>query len=149
MLYREYIVLCKVWHDFASQSVISRFKGTSLPLSLSFFPIFWVWKLNRGNTCIKLGRASINTKQPCLRRGDGWKREDKSTWGLALQPHLGLVYLLYLQTWHQSNCFPQDWIRTDLERRILGEEPRHQRFWLTGPLCSLFWRWTTQLEKSL
>ncbi len=148
MLYRDYIVLCKVWHDFASQSVISRSKGNSLPLSLSFFPTFWVWKLNRGNTCIKLGRASINTKQPCLRRGDGWKREDKSTWGLALQPHLGLVYLLYRLGISQTVSLRTESELTSREES-LEKNHGHQRFWLTGPLCSLFWWWTTQLEKSL
>lgn len=95
------------------------------PLSFTFFSHSRVWKLNRGKYLYKTGTGLYKYKTALSEKGRWMKeREDKSTWGLALQPHLGLVYLLYLQTWHQSNCFPQDWIRTDLQRRILGEEPQ-------------------------
>ncbi len=148
MLYRDYIVLCKVWHDFASQSMISRSKGTSLPLSLSFFPIFWIWKLNRGNTCIKLGRASIIQNSPVWEgEMDERERTKYLGFGPATSPWLSLLTLF--TDLASVKLFPsglnQNWPR----EKILGEEPRHQRFWLTGPLCSLFWRWTTQLEKFL
>lgn len=95
------------------------------PSLFHFLPHSRVWKLNRGKYLYKTGTGLYKYKTALSEKGRWMKgREDKSTWGLALQPHLGLVYLLYLQTWHQSNCFPQDWIRTDLQRRILGEEPQ-------------------------
>lgn len=87
------------------KSVISRSKGNSPPLFF-FFTQSRISKLDK--YLCKTGTGLYKYKAALSERGRWMKeRKDKCTWGLALQPHLGLVYLLYLQTWHQTH-FPQD-----------------------------------------